>query len=109
MKTKASEYICEICKERLAETWHHLILPGRGMGRKENDRYAMPLCGNGKPWDDKCHGRCQRNEISLQLQGIFLLRFHKKFKANGVDLDLIFANHLSVGDITKILRKELGE
>ena len=103
MKTKASEYQCVVCKKNQGETWHHLILPGRGMGRKENDRYAIPVCGDGKPWDKLCHGQCQRNEISLQLQGLLALNFQ------GIDVNLIVQNYLSVGDITKVLRNELGD
>jgi len=102
MKQKASEYKCVVCKKNQANTWHHLILPGRGVARKEKDKYAIPVCGDGKPWDELCHGRCQRNEISLQLQGLILLKFR------GTDVNLICQNYLTVGDITKVLRDELG-
>ncbi len=108
MKRKASEHICVVCKKNLAQTWHHLILPGRGTGRKEDDKYAIPVCGHGKPWDQLCHGKCQRNEITLQMQGLYLLMFRQTHK-EGRDINLIFANYLTVGDVTSILRKELGE
>ena len=103
MKQKASEHTCVVCKERLANTWHHLILPGRGMGRKENDNYAIPVCGEGKGFDGLCHDKCQSNEISLQTQGLILLKFRK------FDVNLILANYLTQGDITRILRYELGK
>lgn len=104
MKQKASEYICVVCKKNLAQSWHHLILPGRGISRKEDDKYAIPVCGDGKPWDKLCHGRCQRNEISLVLQGIFLLIFHGDLSR----LSVILSNYLTIGDVTEILRRELG-
>lgn len=103
MKQKASEHICVVCKKNRANTWHHLILPGRGMGRKENDRYAIPVCGDGKGFDGLCHDKCQANEISLQLQGLILLNFR------GTDVNLICQNYLTIGDITEILRRELGK
>lgn len=102
MKTKASGYDCVVCKKNRANTWHHLILPGRGIARKENDNYAMPVCGTGEGWDGLCHDKCQKNEISLQLQGLILLKF------KGADINLIIANRLTVGDVTEILRDELG-
>jgi len=108
VKQKASEHICVVCNNRLAHTWHHLILPGRGVGRKENDKYAIPVCGEGKGFDGLCHDKCQINEISLQTQGLFLLMFRQTHKG-GRDINLIMANYLSVGDITRILRRELGE
>ena len=105
MKQKASEYKCIICNERQADTWHHLILPGRGISRKESDNYAIPLCGDGTPWDTRCHGRAQRNEIHIVTQGIFLL-ISKGMMSR---LAVVLSSHLTVGDITSILRKELGE
>lgn len=108
MKQKASEYKCVVCKKSQADTWHHLILPGRGTGRKESDDYVIPVCGEGKGFDGLCHDKCQSNQITLQKQGLYLLMFRQGHKG-GRDINLIIANYLTVGDITKILRKELDK